>query len=255
MVERAGTVALANSATILGFRQQMRTGRLHLTARAVHAAGAILHRNSLRAARLLVDLDAAETGQDVGYLAMDKSRPVELGQDLDRQPQLSPGRIDQAMFGDSADQIATEQNHGPDVPVDDFFAGFDGVDALLLRHVDAEQLLELFGRHLLGLFGDADCPLALHIGMTAHRADAGAGAADIAAHQSEVDQGLDSFNALLVLGQAHAIDEHDRFRVSINRGRGFKRAAGKPGPALDLVPFGGLDGSGEPFEPAGCARQ
>ena len=66
--------------------------------------------------------------------------------------------------------------------------------------LDAENCLELFERHLFGLLGDADRALSLNVGMTANRADAGAGAADIAAQQSEVDQRLNGFDALPYAG-------------------------------------------------------
>ena len=42
----------------------------------------------------------------------------------------------------------------------------------------------------IGLLGDADGALALHVGMAAHRADAGARLADIAAQQQQIRQHL-----------------------------------------------------------------
>ena len=90
--------------------------------------------------------------------------------------------------------------------VEDLFAGFDGVEALALRRLDAEQGLELVGGYLLGLLGDSNGPLTLRIGMVPYRADPGTLSADIAAHQGVVDDGLDGVHALFVLSQSHSID-------------------------------------------------
>ena len=65
---------------------------------------------------------------------------------------------------------------------------------------------ELVERHQLGLLGDADGALALHVGVAAHRADAGAGLADIAAQQQQVDEHLHVLDAVAVLRQPHAVD-------------------------------------------------
>jgi len=126
--------------------------------------------------------------------------------------------------------------------VEDLFAGFDGVEALALRRLDAEQGLELVGGYLLGLLGDSNGPLTLRIGMAPYRADPGTLSADIAAHQGEVDDGLDGFHAFFVLSQSHSIDEHHGLRVGINCCGRLQRAARKAGTPLDLSPVGGLCG-------------
>jgi hypothetical protein len=77
---------------------------------------------------------------------------------------------------------------------------------LLARRLEAVLLLQLVERRQLRLLGDADRALALHVRMAAHRADAGAGLADIAAQQQQVDQHLHVLHAVPVLGQAHAVD-------------------------------------------------
>jgi hypothetical protein len=50
-----------------------------------------------------------------------------------------------------------------------------------------------------------DRALALHVGVAAHRADAGARLADVPAQQEQVDQHLHVLHAVAVLGQAHAV--------------------------------------------------
>ena len=69
---------------------------------------------------------------------MHQRSSIEFSEDLNRQPELAPGRLHQAMFGYGSNQISAEQNDRADTAVDDLFAGFDGVDALLLWRVDAE---------------------------------------------------------------------------------------------------------------------
>src|SRR5437763_1669325 len=199
----------------------MRAGRFYLAARAVHASGAVFHRDRLWAAHLLIDLDAAETGEDVGYLAVDQRGPIKLGQDLNRQPQLSPRRLNQAMLGNRTYEVAAEQDHRAHAAINNFLASLDRVEALVLRRVDAEQLLELLRRYLLWLLRDANGSLPLHIGVTANRTEPGAGTADIAAHQRQIDHHLKGLHAFFVLGQSHPIDEHHRFAVDINRCGGF----------------------------------
>src|SRR3981081_3874313 len=73
--------------------EQVRARWLSLAAGSVDASGAVLHRDSLRPAFLMVDLDAAKAGQDVGYLAMNQGGPIEFCQDLDCKPELPPSRV------------------------------------------------------------------------------------------------------------------------------------------------------------------
>ena len=88
-----------------------------------------------------------------------------------------------------------------------------------------------------GHLGDADRAVALHVGMAAHGADAGALAADIAAQQSEVGELLDVLRAVAVLGDAHAIDDDGALGLGIRHRRRTRRSRrGQAGPALDVVP-------------------
>ena len=210
-----------------------------------------LHRNRLRPARLLVDFDAPEARQDVRDLTVYQGAAVEFGQDVHGQPQLPPRRLNPQMVGNGADQIAAEQHHGAHRAVDDLLAGLHDVDALLLGHLDAEQLFELLRRHHLGLLGDSYGALPLHIGVAAHGADAGAGSADIAAHQGQIDHGLHGLGALLVLCQPHAINEHGGLGVSVNVGGRLQGIPGEARAALDLGPSAVFHRSRELFPAMG----
>lgn len=101
-------------------------------------------------------------------------------------------------------------------------------------------------RDELGLLGDADRPLALDVGVAAHRADAGAGLADLAAHQKQVHQGLDAVDPELVLGQPHPVDRDDRLCLGEGRRGCLDGCARKPRFRDDLGPAGlaqlGLEG-------------
>src|ERR1700709_1991017 len=99
------------------------------------------------------------------------------------------------MFGHGSNKISAEQNNGADTTVDDLLAGFDGVDALCLRRLDAEKLLERVSWYLLGFFRNPGGALTLHIGVASNRADTRAWTTYVAAHQSQVDQGLNGFDA------------------------------------------------------------
>ena len=158
------------------------------------------------------------------------------------------------MLGDCPNQITAKQDHGSHVATDYLLAGFDRVEALFLWRVDIEKFLQLFSRNLFRLFGDANRSLSLNVGMTAHRANSGAGATDVAPQQSEINQRLHRLDTLLVLGQTHPIDEHDGFCMGIHRSSSLKRAAGQPGTTLDRVPSVALTAACERLKPVGMFR-
>ena len=62
-------------------------------------------------------------------------------------------------------------------------------------------------------FEDAHGAVALDVAVAAHRADPGAGAADVAAQQQEVDDLADGGDRVLVLGQAHRPADDDAPRT------------------------------------------
>ncbi|GJE69507.1 hypothetical protein CHKEEEPN_1035 [Methylorubrum podarium] len=187
--------------------------------RAVEAGGGILHRHRLRTARLLIDLDAAEAGQDVGDLAADEMRAVELGRDLHGEPDAAPRLLHPPRVGDGADEVAAEPDERPHLAGQHALAGLDGVHPLLAGRLEAVHVLELVERHQRRLVGDADGALALHVGVTAHGADAGAGAADIAAQEQQIDEHLHRLGAAAVLRQPHSVDADHRPGAGVDGGR------------------------------------
>ena len=84
------------------------------------------------------------------------------------------------------------------------FDGTDGVIAMFARHVEAKHLFQPIEKRGCGLLVDAHCPVALHVAMAAHRARAGARAADVAAQEQQVDDHLDGRHRVLVLRDPHA---------------------------------------------------
>ena len=84
-------------------------------------------------------------------------------------------------------------------------ARLGAIEAFLLRRLEAVELLELVDGHEARLFRDADRALALDVGVAANRQDAGAGLADIAAQQQQIDQHLHVLDAVDLLRQAHAV--------------------------------------------------
>src|SRR6185312_16263984 len=99
------------------------------------------------------------------------------------EAELLPRRLDLLALRHGADEVSAEAEERPHASRDDGLARLDGVQAFLARRREAILLGKLVERHELGLLGDADGALALHVGMAAHRTDAGAGLADIAAQQ------------------------------------------------------------------------
>src|SRR3954451_15092582 len=122
--------------------------RLHAE-RAVDAARAVLDGYRLRAARLLIQLDPANARQQISDLAVDQVAAIELGGDLHRKPQLSPGGFHAAPVGDGSGKSAAETDKRVYVPREHFLASLDGVQAFLSRRLKAELLLQLVERHQL----------------------------------------------------------------------------------------------------------
>ena len=109
-------------------------------------------------------------------------------------------------LGDRAQEVAAEPDEAFTLSVGIAFAGIDGVQPFSRGGSKPNSSFELVERHELGLLGDADRPLPLDIGVAAHRRDAGAGPADIAPQQQQVDEHCHVVEAVDVLGQPHAVD-------------------------------------------------
>ena len=81
----------------------------------------------------------------------------------------------------------------------------------------------------------------LHVAVTAHGAQAGAGLAEVAAQQREVGDFLDGRYRMLMLGDAHRPADDHPFGIGIQARGLFDLAAGKPGLGFDLLPGRCLD--------------
>ncbi len=80
--------------------------------------------------------------------------------------------------------------------------GLHGVVAVVPRGLDAELAVERFEEPFLGLFPDAHGPVALDVGVPADRAGAGAGLAEVALQQQDVDHFLDGVHRVRLLRHA-----------------------------------------------------
>ena len=136
---------------------------------------------------------------------MDERAAIELGDDLNRHLELPPRAFHDVGLGNGADEIAAERNERLHAAVAHGLAGSDRVEATLARGVEAVLLGEAIERDELGLFRDPDRALTLDIRMASDRKNAGAGFADVAAHEQQIAQHLDREHARTVLRQAHAV--------------------------------------------------
>ena len=161
-------------------------------------------------------LGAAEAGQQVGDGAVHQMAAIELGRDLHRELHRRPRRLDGALLGNGAQEIAAEADEGLHRAVDDALADLDGRHALLARRLEVEHLGDLVERHQLGLLGDAHRPLALHVGVAADRRDAGASRPMLPRKQQQVHEHGDVVEAARVLGQAHAVDPDHALGLGID---------------------------------------
>src|SRR5262249_50736589 len=114
----------------------------------------------------------------------------------------------------------------------------DGVESVLRWRREIELLAQRLHETVAHLFPDADGAIALDVAVAAHWADTGAGAADLAAKQVEVGDGLHIGDAVVVLGDAHGpAGDHALGSRGDCRGMAYQ-VARDAGGALDGVPVG-----------------
>ena len=106
-------------------------------------------------------------------------------------------------------------------------------------------------RNQFRFLGDADCALALHVRMAAHRKDAGTRFADIAAQEQQIAQHLNGEHAGAMLRQPHAVTGDDGIRVCVDLGRGGYCAPRQSRARLDVAPVEQVHRGCEFFEAAG----
>ena len=187
-----------------GLRQQV-LGRRWVDALGdVDHAHRVFDRDALRATRLHIDFGAAQTRQDQCLASVHHVAAVELGGDVHRQVAALQGLPGFVGVWRGGGEVSAEGEEDLAVAVAHLFdrahhvhAGF----ARRLEAVDVAQLVEQGGRWL---FPDAHGAIALHIAVTADRARARAGSADIAAQQEQVHDHLDRRDRMRVLRDAHA---------------------------------------------------
>ncbi|MEZ5181753.1 MAG: hypothetical protein R2702_07765 [Acidimicrobiales bacterium] len=100
-----------------------------------------------------------------------------------------------------------------------------GVEARLARRREAELGGEGVEEGVRGLLVDAHRPVALHVGVAAHRAEPAAGSADAAAQQHGVGDLADGGHRLAVLGDAHRPADHD----AVAAGQQLRDSLGRAG--------------------------
>ena len=196
----------------------------------------VLHRHGLRARRLHVLLRAHEAGQEPGRAGREEVRAVELGRHLDVEVEPGPGRVGAPDVRDGAGEVAAQGQERPHRAVEQALAHLHRRHALRAGGLEAEHLAQAVERHELGLLRDAHRALALDVGVPPHGRDAGAGPADVAAQQEEVDQHPQRLGPVDVLREAHAVDADHGLGAGVerrHRAQGFSRQArGR----LDLPP-------------------
>ena len=207
----------------------------------VHDRHRIFDRNRLRAGLLLVELGASEARKNDRRLGQQQMRAVQLGRDVDREIELAHGRKAHLRVRHRHRQVAAHADDSLGFSFADGFDRLDGAVAVLARRLEAESLLQVIEQFGVGDLGDADGAIALHVGMAAQRADAGAFAADLAAHQHEIGELLHDLRAVPVLRQAHAVAEDDVLGGGVDLSRAFDLAPRQTRAALDLLPLRCLD--------------
>ena len=213
-----------------------------------------LHAHGLRLIALFIDLDAAETRQDVGHCAVDQAGSVKFGCDLHGETQFAPGRQQLIMIRQRAHQIAAELEHCGHFALEYGFAGFGAIQSFSLRRFEAIQLPEFVVWHQFRLLGDAHGALALHVGVTADRQYARPGLADIAAHQQQIDEKPHILDAANLLGQAHAVTDNRGLCARVDHCGGFNGVARQARTQLDFLPIEGPCGGLEVFKALGMPR-
>ena len=216
--------------------KQMRTDRLVLADRTVDATGGILGADRLHLAALHVDVDAPEARQQVRDFAIDQVRAVQLGGDLHRQPQLAPGFFHARAVGHRAQEIAAEAYERMHRAVQHAAADFHRLHARLARRFETVLLGQAIQRHQFRIVRDANRALALHVGMSAHRAQARARLADVAAQQQQVGDHVQVVLAEMVLRQAHAVDADRDVRLRVGARGLFEIRALQAGSRFDSGP-------------------
>ena len=116
-----------------------------------------------------------------------------------------------------------------------------GVVAMFCWRCEIEFLPEAGHEFVAHFFPDAHGAVALHIAVTAHRADARALSADLAAQQMQIDDGLHVGDAVLVLREAHRPAGDHPLAVDRDLGGFLNLIAREAGTACRFRPSGRVE--------------
>ena len=214
----------------------------------------ILDRHRLPPGRLHVELGPPEARQDVAVPPDEQVRAVELGGDVDRQLELPEAGETRLRIGRRDREIAAEADDCLRAAVAHRRDRLDHRMAFVPRRLEAEDVAHPVEELGLRPLGDADGAVALHVRMTAQRADAGPGAPDIALEQQQVGDLLDVAGTGRMLGDAHAVADDRRRRGRVQRRDPFECGAGQPARGLDRRPVERRQVRGIGFEPVRVPR-
>ena len=184
-------------------------------------------------------------------LADQQMRAVQLGTEMHGEIELAHGCLTPARIRQRDGQIAAKADQRFRAPIVDRLHRRDGIMPVMFRWHEAVGFLDVFKHKGRRLLRDADSAVALHVGMAAQRADAGAWLADIAAQQQQAGDLVDIRRAGDMLGDAHAIGHDRRVGSRIGLRHHFQSRARQAGSRLDIRPGGRLQIGGEHVETIG----
>ena len=227
--------------------EQVLGDRLEPSLGGVDHGHGVLHGQELGALGVLVVLvRAAQRGEDQRGPAVHDVGPVGLGGDVHGQADpLHPGFQGLRVRAGQREVPAHGHEHVHLVALERLH-GLHGVMAVVPRGLDAEFLVEGLQQPFLGLLPDAHGPVALDVGVAADRAGAGAGLAEVALQQQDVDHFLDGVHRVRLLGHAECPAE-DAWPwtppASRPRPRSASGAGRWPAPSLPSPAPGGRPGT------------
>ena len=103
----------------------------------------------------------------------------------------------------------------------------DDAHPILGRRVETKKFPQLVERHQLGLLGDPNGALALHVAVPADGTAAGTRLPNITSQQQQVHEHRDVERTVRMLGKAHAIDADHLFGGDIHGARLAQRGLGQ----------------------------
>ncbi|MCY1408716.1 hypothetical protein D9M71_240440 [compost metagenome] len=117
----------------------------------------------------------------------------------------------------------------------------DHVVAVVAWHLELEAALQGIEKGCRRTFVDAHGPVALHVAVTPHRAQAGTRAANVAAQQHQVGDLLDGRHRMAMLGDTHGPAHDDVLALGVHARRLLDLDQGQAGLLDDLLPRGVVD--------------